>query len=37
VETPEQGDFLRRAGCSQLQGFLYGVPMAAVKLEALLS
>lgn len=37
VETVEQGDFLRRAGCSQLQGYLYGVPMAAAKLEALLS
>lgn len=27
VETVEQGDFLRGAGCSQLQGFLYGAPM----------
>jgi EAL domain-containing protein (putative c-di-GMP-specific phosphodiesterase class I) len=29
VETAEQGDFLRTAGCSQLQGFLYGAPMPA--------
>jgi EAL domain-containing protein (putative c-di-GMP-specific phosphodiesterase class I) len=36
VETPEQGELLRRAGCSQLQGFLYGVPMPAAALEALL-
>ena len=36
VETLAQGDFLRRAGCSQLQGFLYGAPMPAVALEALL-
>ena len=33
VETAEQGDFLRRAGCSQLQGFLYGEPMPAAALE----
>jgi len=37
VETLEQGDFLRRAGCSQLQGFLYGVPMPAAALEAWLA
>ena len=36
VETPEQGELLCRAGCSQLQGFLYGVPMPASALEALL-
>jgi EAL domain-containing protein (putative c-di-GMP-specific phosphodiesterase class I) len=36
VETPEQGDFLRQAGCSQLQGFLYGVPMSAAALEQLI-
>ena len=36
VETLEQGDLLRRAGCSQLQGFLYGVPMPASALETLL-
>jgi len=33
VETQEQGEFLRQAGCSQLQGFLYGVPMSAAALE----
>jgi diguanylate cyclase (GGDEF)-like protein/PAS domain S-box-containing protein len=29
VETPEQGAFLRDAGCSQLQGYLYGAPIPA--------
>ncbi|TAL83660.1 MAG: GGDEF and EAL domain-containing protein [Rhodanobacter sp.] len=33
VETPEQGAFLRDAGCSQLQGFLYGAPMPADALQ----
>jgi len=37
VETTEQGGFLRGAGCSQLQGYLYGRPMPAEKLEALLA
>jgi diguanylate cyclase (GGDEF)-like protein/PAS domain S-box-containing protein len=37
VETLAQGDFLRRAGCSQLQGFLYGAPMPPAAFEALLS
>jgi diguanylate cyclase (GGDEF)-like protein/PAS domain S-box-containing protein len=36
VETNEQGDFLRTAGCSQLQGFLYGVPMPATEFGQLL-
>jgi EAL domain-containing protein (putative c-di-GMP-specific phosphodiesterase class I) len=36
VETREQGDFLRQAGCSQLQGFLYGTPMSAAALEQLM-
>jgi len=36
VETREQGDFLRDAGCSLLQGFLYGAPMPAAALEQLL-
>ena len=36
VETREQGAFLRRAGCTQLQGFLYGAPMPAAKFQALL-
>ncbi|WP_426701352.1 sensor domain-containing protein [Rhodanobacter sp. Col0626] len=29
VETPAQGAFLRDAGCSQLQGYLYGAPIPA--------
>jgi EAL domain-containing protein (putative c-di-GMP-specific phosphodiesterase class I) len=33
VETREQGTFLRHAGCSQLQGFLYGVPMPAAEFQ----
>lgn len=33
VETVLQADFLREAGCSQLQGFLYGAPMPAEALE----
>ena len=37
VETPEQLAFLRDAGCSQLQGFLCGVPMPAPDLESLLN
>jgi diguanylate cyclase (GGDEF)-like protein/PAS domain S-box-containing protein len=36
VETVEQGDFLRAAGCSQLQGFLYGAPMPAADFGKLL-
>ncbi|HEY0199638.1 MAG TPA: EAL domain-containing protein [Rhodanobacter sp.] len=36
VETVEQGDFLRAAGCSQLQGFLYGIPMPAIAFGRLL-
>ena len=36
VETPAQGDFLRHAGCSQMQGFLYGEPMPAAAFEQLL-
>ena len=33
VETREQGTFLRHAGCSQLQGFLYGAPMPAAEFQ----
>lgn len=36
VETREQGAFLRHAGCSQLQGFLYGAPMPAAEFQQLL-
>ena len=37
VETEEQGAFLRAAGCSVLQGFLYGHAMPAAALEARLA
>jgi diguanylate cyclase (GGDEF)-like protein/PAS domain S-box-containing protein len=33
VETEVQSAFLREAGCSQLQGFLFGAPMPAALLE----
>ncbi|HWX65781.1 MAG TPA: EAL domain-containing protein [Rhodanobacter sp.] len=33
VETREQGEFLCNAGCSQLQGFLYGAPMSAAEFQ----
>jgi len=36
VETPEQADYLRQAGCRLLQGFLYGAPMPAIEFERLL-
>ncbi|RZI44540.1 EAL domain-containing protein [Herbaspirillum sp. HC18] len=35
VETREQADFLRAAGCSVLQGFLLGRPVPAKELERL--
>ncbi|HTH67217.1 MAG TPA: EAL domain-containing protein [Rhodanobacter sp.] len=37
VETIEQSDFLRAAGCSQLQGFLYGAAMPAAEVELLVA
>ena len=37
VETSEQREFLREAGCTQLQGFLLGMPMPASALEKLLA
>ncbi|WP_233840639.1 GGDEF and EAL domain-containing protein [Dyella sp. 2HG41-7] len=33
VETEPQSAFLREAGCSQMQGFLFGAPMKAEKLQ----
>lgn len=33
VETEAQSEFLRQAGCSQLQGYLYGKAMPAEELE----
>jgi diguanylate cyclase (GGDEF)-like protein/PAS domain S-box-containing protein len=33
VETPEQAVCLRREGCTQLQGYLYGKPMPAAALR----
>jgi diguanylate cyclase (GGDEF)-like protein len=34
VETPAQAEFLRAHGCEELQGYLYGKPMAAAEFEA---
>lgn len=36
VETEEQADWLRQAGCAELQGFLYARPMPASALTPLL-
>jgi EAL domain-containing protein (putative c-di-GMP-specific phosphodiesterase class I) len=35
VETQEQLDFLREHGCDEVQGYLFGKPMAAAQFEAL--
>jgi EAL domain-containing protein (putative c-di-GMP-specific phosphodiesterase class I) len=37
VETREQLELLRREGCEQIQGFLFGRPMEAAKIGLLLS
>lgn len=36
VETEEQAEYLREAGCALLQGFLYGAPMPAEEFALLL-
>ncbi len=36
VETPEQEEFFRAAGCTRLQGFFYGRPMEAEEFFSLL-
>lgn len=37
VETEEQAELLREAGCAQLQGFLYGQPLRGEELGLLLA
>ena len=36
VETKEQRDFLKAAGCDMVQGFFYARPMPCADFEALL-
>ncbi|MGQ9658567.1 MAG: EAL domain-containing protein [Thermochromatium sp.] len=36
VETEEQADFLRRHGCRQAQGYLYGRPQPPEDIEHLM-
>ncbi|WP_432646270.1 EAL domain-containing protein [Mitsuokella sp.] len=37
IETPEQEEILRRCGCDQGQGYLYGKPMKEADFEAFLA
>ena len=37
VETQAQADFLRREGCAEAQGFLFGRPMSTAELEAFIA